>query len=502
MMVTGISKLLGALLGAGLVALMANACGEDCTISKTCGGAIADGDAGGNEGGGTDGGGDVQVPPDCNATAEPKDAPACVVDGFGVFVDATSGNDSNAGTKALPVKTIGAALGKLGGKPRVYVCEGTYAEHVNVTSAVAIYGGFACGTWNYSGTKAKVAPTDAGYALSLTKIAGTLVVADLSFTSAAATEKGASSIAAFVSGSPNVTFVRAALEAGAGKEGADGTGGETGTPDKALDGIPASGTTQGVGKTCTCAKSGGATSGGAGGAANGDGQNGAPNLAENPTGHNGGHGAGGQSCSGAGSTGSGNPGADAANASDGLPVTTLGALGANGWTPASGVSGVSGVPGQGGGGGGGRNATSAGGGGACGGCGGTGGQGGGGGGASVALVALDSAVTLRSSTLTTHAAGNGGKGGVGGSGVAGGFGGPTNNGSVGCPAGDGGRGGNGGAGSGGAGGVSTGVLYKGGKPTLDATTVTTGDFGLKGVGGKVGVNDGIGGVKADTLEVQ
>jgi len=35
---------------------------------------------------------------------------------------------------------------------------------------------------------------------------------------------------------------------------------------------------------------------------------------------------------------------------------------------------------------------------------------------------------------------------------------------------------------------------------LDATTVATGGFGLKGPGGKPGTNDGIDGVKAETLE--
>src|SRR5689334_19064962 len=80
--------------------------------------------------GGSDGdGGRVDVPADCDPNADPKDAPKCVVNAFGVFVDA-NGDDANEGTKEKPVKTITAALGKLAGKPRVYVCEGTYEEHV------------------------------------------------------------------------------------------------------------------------------------------------------------------------------------------------------------------------------------------------------------------------------------------------------------------------------------------------------------------------------------
>ena len=73
----------------------------------------------------------VDAPPaGCDPRADPKDAPKCVVSDFGVFVDATGGADGNPGTKELPTKTIAAALGKLGGKPRLYLCEGTYPEHV------------------------------------------------------------------------------------------------------------------------------------------------------------------------------------------------------------------------------------------------------------------------------------------------------------------------------------------------------------------------------------
>ena len=101
-----------------------------------------------------DGGGDVVQPPaGCDPSADPKDAPKCVVSEFGVFVDGANGADGNAGTKESPVKSISAALGKLGGKTRIYVCEGTYDEHVKLTRAVSLYAGFACGAWSYSGTK-------------------------------------------------------------------------------------------------------------------------------------------------------------------------------------------------------------------------------------------------------------------------------------------------------------------------------------------------------------
>jgi len=84
-----------------------------------------------------------------------KDAPKCVVSDFGVFVDGRSGADTNTGTKESPVKTIGAALGKLGGKSRVYVCDGTYGEHVKLSSAVSMYGGFVCGRVGLHGREAE-----------------------------------------------------------------------------------------------------------------------------------------------------------------------------------------------------------------------------------------------------------------------------------------------------------------------------------------------------------
>jgi hypothetical protein len=78
---------------------------------------------------GNDSGADVVQPPaGCDPAADPKDAPKCVVSELGVFVDAAGGADSNPGTKGTPVKSITAALTKLGGKARVYVCEGTYPE--------------------------------------------------------------------------------------------------------------------------------------------------------------------------------------------------------------------------------------------------------------------------------------------------------------------------------------------------------------------------------------
>ena len=71
----------------------------------------------------------------------------------------------------------------------------------------------------------------------------------------------------------------------------------------------------------------------------------------------------------------------------------------------------------------------------------------------------------------------------------------------GCGGGQGGKGGSGGASGGAAGGISVGIAYQGTAPVPDAkTTITTGMFGTKGIGGVPGTNDGIDGKAQDILE--
>ncbi len=440
----------------------------------------------------------VSAPPGCDPKADPKDAPACVVSEFAVFVDGKSGNDGNAGTKESPVKTIGAALGKLGGKPRVYVCEGTYDEHVKLTSAVSIYGGFACGAWSYSGAKPKVAPTTAGYALHVEKVSGAITIADVGFASIAGNEAAPSSIAAFVNASPGVTLSRVELEAKTGAKGKDQAKGANGalmtsTPTAGtLDGNGANGNTGGFAQVCTCV-GGGTSKGGGGGNLNGDGNNGetAQAVPDPPPATGAGQTA--SDCSMG--TNSARPGSNAPNAPAADGAKRVGDITENGWLSEPGKNGAFGAAGQGGGGGGGSGGG--GGGGACGGCGGEGGKGGGGGGASIALVALNSPVTLKACALIAADAGGGGAGGDGGDGTTGGIKGAR--GGAACDGGNGGKGGNGGAGGGGAGGVSTGVVYKGAKPSIDAT-IKTGAKGAAGVG--AAGNDGVAGQNGETVEIQ
>ena len=466
-------------------------------------------------GSGTDGGGDgdadkpdAPIPPDCkeDADANAPEAKGCMVDTFAVFVDGATGDDANPGTKEKPFKKIGTAIaqGPADGKRRIYVCgPGPYAEHLKLTTAVNIFGGFACGTWLPDSTiKAKVAPTDAGYALHVDNVSAPLRFEDMAFEAVAGTASAPSSVAAFVASSPNVVFKRVELKAGAGASGDDGEAGTTGTPTSGtLDGNSGADVAGGEAKTCTCT-TGGSSTGGAGGDVNGTDINGtagtptiSPPLPD-------------ATYSGAGQTQADcnstvnfpRPGSNAP-AAQSAARPSVGVLDAAGWRGGNGGNGQAGVPGQGGGGGGSRTNVGSnnggGGGGGCGGCGGSGGTGGTAGGSSIALLAFASPVRLVASSLLAESAGAGGTGKDGGSG--GGGGGSGQGFKSGCDGNVGGNGGKGGAGAGGAGGISAAVLHKDGLPTNEGSTLEHGGKGAAGTGGKSPDNDGPDGLEGEIV---
>lgn len=441
---------------------------------------------------------------------DPSKNATCVSDGTGVFVNASSGADSNTGTKEAPVKTIGAALTKASStKPNIFICAGSYAEHVKLSSAANLVGGFACADWSYAPTNAAhVAPTDAGYALDIESVTSAITISDLEFDVQSGTSTAPSSIAAFVNASPQVIMRRASLNAGAGAKGADGSSSAGTTLARGLKGNSADG---GIGggpeQTCPCPD--GNTIGGHGGSFAAGQFNGEAGQPDRDAGapNNGVGGTGGLStCTGFGAGGNGAPGSDGDAGISGVSTAALGTLDSNGFHPSNGGDGSAGMRGQGGGGGGATTAGgTGGGGGGCGGCGGTFGGGGQGGGASIALALFNSPVTLVGCTLLADAAADGGKGGDGQAGAQGGFAGTdpvgaSCNGGIG---GNGGNGGNGGAGGGGVGGISVGVVYKGDAPTIDSETQTTtktpGHGGAPGAGGS---GNGVEGVAQATLEIK
>jgi hypothetical protein len=513
------------LLGAATLGLLAAACAltvgcssNSCSDNGSCGqyvgpdgggaggasgagGSSASGGTSGTDGGaGTSGsggmdGGEAEAP-SCDTSGDPTSESCLVADQYAVFVDGTAATDGN-GTKASPFKTIAEGVAAANGR-LVLVCDTTYDEQVKLTAGVKLYGGFNCTDWSRdAGKRAVVAPTAKGTALDVESVGDPVLIEGMEFDAQDGTAAGESSIAAFVNGSSNVSFLGVKLIAGQGAAGASGVLTKftypTGTQ---LDGNDAVTIAGGALKQCAC-PAGDQSIGGRGGDAPTP-QDGNPGL---PALGGGAGGKAGQSCAG-NPSGSGSDGNPATAPSDASGASTLGALSSTGWTPSKGANGAPGGPGQGGGGGA-STATGGGGGGGCGGCGGAAGPGGGGGGASVALIVLNSTVTVdATSELVTGNAGDGGSGAAGQTGdTTFGLGGNRDTG--GCAGGNGGAGADGGAGGGGAGGVSVAVLWKGtAAPTVDPNaTITLGAKGSAGTGGDAGHNDGVDGTSQSVVQV-
>jgi hypothetical protein len=453
-----------------------------------------------------------------------------VSDEFAVFVS-PEGDDDEDGTMASPVATITRAL-ELAEISRklVLACAGgtPYAESGTLVisdTVPGIFGAFDCESWSYEADlRAEVNVADP---VAL-QIRDTLQVTieNLSITASDATDSGASSLVAIVSGSEDVSFRRVTFTAGDGATGMDGMdgvkgadGSEAGTPPtgQPADCVDPVGSSQ-LGGTWPGASSC-SSRGGAGGEAfmssvmsGGSGIAGTPLGNVTPSGvQNGGPGE-----IDAGTNMTGAPGSNGNRGSQGDAAGAIGAFSANGYAPASGHDGGDGFPGQGGGGGGASKGSTAclgasGGAGGMGGCGGTKGTGGQGGGASIALLVLASGVTIEESELV---AGEGGDGGDGGSGGDPGLGQVGANGGTGDATfsirnagrgGDGGNGGPGGSGSGGTGGPSIALAYSGAMPSIDGdSTLGHGEGGLAGDGGTVGAvtaPNGSAGVAAATRAV-
>lgn len=443
----------------------------DCTQYGTCpvdGGTSSSGDAGF----------DVVAPPGCDLTKSPKDSPECVDGAVGVFV-APNGDDSGAGTKSLPFKTIakGVEAAAAKGLPRVYVCEGTYDTNVELKAPVSIYGGLSC-AWSYTGAKPKLAPPK-GIALRVTKVSGAVLVEDMEIVgSADAATPGDSAIAVFASESGNVTLRNDAVSAGPGVAGMKGASRSNYTT-AAAGGGNANGAVAGAGATCSCTD-GSSSKGGNGAAGNGADVSAGSAMPTVGTANSG--------FSNLTSCGDGDVGANGAANGAGAEMKLPGAASAAGWTSdAAPVAAPNGNPAQGGGGGGAKTqgGTNAGGGGGCGGCGGAGGESGMNGGSSFAVLSFGSTVSVDGGVI---ASGAGATGGPGGDGQPGQQGGGVGTGA--CNGGPGGNGAGGSGGGGGAGGHSAPIAFVGTEPRVTGATLTPGAKGASGGGGQPGAGPG------------
>lgn len=443
---------------------------EDRCANGTCDPSASSSSGEGGVDTGTDG------PPVDPCIAKPSD-PQCLDENVSFFVSPT-GADTNSGTRAAPLKTIGGAIGKVSAaKKRIYVCEGTYAENVEVRTSLSILGGLAC-SWDRAGQKPRIVPPK-GPALAITKVTGASI-GDLALEGAAdSNTPGASAIACLVSESTAIVLKGVEAKAGAGvkgKPGANGIDAPNYTAAIATAGVTTSNATGGAAPACeTCVDASFST----GGKGADDGAVPLQGSAQPPIGVNN-AGASGGTCT---------PGGDGANGPAGSAAKGAekpGQLAASGWTSTAGENGVAGRPGQGGGGGG--SETGAGGGsGGCGGCGGTGGKAAGSGGSSFAALVFSSEVTFEDSTLTSSSGADGGGGGKGQDGQRrGGTGGGV------CAGGFGGQGAGGGGGGGGSGGHSIAVGYVGKEPATPRSTLTVGASGGGGDGGTPGAAFGTG----------
>lgn len=521
----GVAATWGAVLGG------CNAIDDDCVSYRTCseaGGSGTDGESGapadpssggagksGTSAGGADASGDTgaaggandpgvagaagSAPSACDTSQSPRDETCLVSDDFALFV-APDGDDENPGTREAPLASLSKAAELAAGDKVVLVCNGSYDEHVTITSGVRVFGGFDCADWSDDPGAPSFGPTDPGAALSVDSVDAEVLLDRVSFEVGDAVEAGETALAAIVNASPRVTLRAVSLQAGSGRAGANGKLSAFTFPDAAsLKGNPEGPAAEGgAEKVCTCQK-GLTSTGGVGGTPSSSGQNGAKGLPSL------GGGAGGDPSAGdCGGGSSGKKGADASPEKPAPGAKRWGTISSLGWEAAAGTDGQPGQPGQGGGGGASLSNSGHGGGGGCGGCGGNGGAAGKGGGASIALLSLDSTVTLEGCSLRTADAGKGGSGAAGQAGQqqAGGGGAPLDTVSS-CGGGSGGFGAAGAAGGGGAGGISAGIVWQGDTaPNVSSdTTVTFGKPGSSGPGGVPGTNDGVAGVARDVLEI-
>ena len=399
---------------------------------------------------------------------------------------ATTGSNSNVGSKSAPLLTISAAVAKTGslsGVLKLHVAEGNYSGGVAVVDNLTISGGYAA-DWTQTGT----ATTIFGVVQSVLADGDTGVSID--HVTLVPITPGGSGQSVYglraINGSSvalaNVTITTPNATAGVvGSAGGAGTSGDNGDP----------GFTSFGGCVLVLGGFGGSflIPGGTGGAGNCPaGTPAQPGFGTNP----GGPGAPDGGVGGTGGTGDlGTSGAGGTNVTTSASATWLGLAGG---------AGVQGDHGSGGGGGGaGQTAVtcifgictpfSAGGGGGGGGGGGRGGfpgSGGSAGGGSFGVYLWNlSTVTLSTTTITVGNGGAGGAGGARGTGGAGGAGGPGGGGGAGGDGGDGGpggAGGAGGAGGGGAGGPSIGV-FQGSGSTASVGAGITFSIGAGGNGG-------------------
>lgn len=424
----------------------------------------------------------------------------CSIAECGVYV-ALEGDDSGAGTKESPLRTLQKAI-DLAQKANktVHICAQQFQEAIEVPAGTMLEGGLNCqGEWeSIAGlARTEVIGRPDEIPVRLLSGEGATRLLDIEIIAVDANQTGGSSIAMIVD-HVSAELVHCSVSAGSGKAGEPG-----GTPTEYIGthDTPSDPSVAGKAGANACMGTAAGNPGGVGKsnplcpeAAGGNGGNGAVEGANGVAGTDGlpasAKGQGGIGDSGMGCE-PGGYGQDGPAGMSGAGATSAGALNTQGYVGVDGTSGGRGGTGQGGGGGGGGKGKTAcngasGGGGGAGGCGGFGGFGGTAGGASIAIVSLQSTLSLVDVILTVRDGGDGGNGGegqIGGIGGDGGFGGLLVVGTTkGCTGGTGGSGGSGGVGGGGRGGHSLGIAFTHIAPPTTGWTASLGTPGNGGLG--------------------
>ncbi len=443
-----------------------------------------------------------------------------------VFVDKLAGNNTNAGTKDLPVATITKALeiAEQTGRKHILVGIGAYSELVELKEGISIHGAYS-GYPNWARGVENEVQIVSGNPCVIADGVSDVTLAFLVIRAAHNFEETGTSTAVLLKNSSMIYLNNVDIESGHGGDGVDGQNGAAGDPGgNGNPGTPGCENSGGLCDSCDAPKGGeGGSStcgmtGGKGGDAGHGSSAGSPGVVgAGGTGTGGSSGIDKYSVSNCPDTYiKGNDGNSGNIGEQGAAGKSFGGYDENGYIPGHGGDGGDGTHGHGGGGGGGGaggdsicdSYGSSGGGGGAGGCAGGAGTGGTAGGGSFGIWSYKCTdIILRGVRITTSDGGKGGKGGNGGEGgfqgfgaLSGLYGGSDEQGDGGCggQGGNGGAGGKGGSGGGGGGGPSIGIVSI--ESTFDGIMHTTFLIGKGGEGGKSELNEGYPGKENMVLE--
>jgi hypothetical protein len=434
----------------------------------------------------------VDAPRPCDVTKSPTEDLCVLRDDLGIFVSASLGVDSNAGTRARPVKTFAKAMQlAAAAKKRVYACAESFDEAITIPAdGLAIFGGISCPDWSRVTGMTELRPATSPVVTIRERKNVRLV--GLRALAPHGRAPGESSIAVLLANVAASSIERSELIAGNGSDGRAGRSGAAGATGE--DGRP------GENFTAKCLDPYNDSNfvnhhafGGAGGSMASRGGDGGFTNCFDPTFQGGNASIVGGSCGLGGATDpwGQNPdstpltGCAAATGAAGAFGRSLGSLDLTIGYGSSNAGSVGATGQPGGGGGGGAPTAGSGGGGGGGGFGGAGGEGGQGGGASLALVSINADLRLSAVRLIVGAGGKGGAGGTGGLGGAGGKGalGGLRSGYRGQAGADGARGGTGGPGGGGGGGPAIAIAFSDREPLRENVTFQLGSGGEGGPSG-------------------